>query len=314
MVAEADESDGSLLNLKPEIAIVTNIETDHLDYYRDFEHVLDVFTRFAGQVDEDGCIVTSLDDYGCCRFIDCVDRRFITYSVRDSESDVYAAEINLQPWHSEYMCVFRDEVLGKVRLSVPGIHNVSNSLAALGVGLHLGLDFRNLADSLETFHGAARRFQIKGRAAGITVIDDYAHHPTEVRATLNSARKVAQQNGGRVIALFQPHRYSRTLHLSRQFGKAFGNADIVVITDVYPAGEQPIDGVSGEIIYKNINLSDGLQPFYCANCDEIVDMLTPLVKENDIVLTIGAGDIWKVGERLVTRLCIKESSEALQIQ
>lgn len=309
VVAEADESDGSLLNLTPEIAVITNIEPEHLDYYRDFEHELDVFLKFAGQVKRGGAIVCSLDDYGCCRIIDCVDRPFITYSVRDPEADLYAADIELSAWSSEYMLIFKDKLLGRVHLEVPGIHNVSNSLAALAIGLRIGIDFEQGADILSRFHGASRRFQIKGTVCGVTVVDDYAHHPTEVTATLRAARKVASTEKGRVIALFQPHRYTRTIHLKKQFGTAFTNADILILTDIYSAGERQIAGVSGESIYNEVKQAGHPHVLYCPTLDEVEDVLLPMLLENDLVMTMGAGNIWTVGEKLLSVLRSRETKQ-----
>ncbi len=314
VIAEADESDGSLLNLEPEIAIITNIEAEHLDFYRDFEHEIQVFSQFAARVKEEGVIVISLDDYGTCRIIDCVDRCFITYSVRDPEADILAADIRLNPWSSEYMCVYKGELYGKVQLSVPGLHNVSNSLAALGVGLELGLEFDSISESLYRFHGASRRFQIKGSARGITIIDDYAHHPTEVSATLKAARRVAAAQGGRVISVFQPHRFSRTLHLGQEFGAAFDHADVVLVTDVYPAGEHPIEGITGEIIVKALQQHNHPQALYCPAIEDIEDVVMPLLKENDVLMTMGAGNIWAVGEKLISLLSIQEGKERVHIQ
>ncbi|MCD6386304.1 UDP-N-acetylmuramate--L-alanine ligase [Candidatus Sumerlaeota bacterium] len=313
VIAEADESDGSFLNLEPEIAVITNIESEHLDYYKNFEHELEVFSRFAGKVKEDGVIFAALDDYGSCRIIDCVPRPFFTYSVRDPEADIVAADIQLQPWSSDYMFIYKNQLLGRVHLSVPGLHNVANSLASLGVGIFLGIDFEQLAEIIATFNGASRRFEIKGKSAGITVIDDYAHHPTEVAATLKVAKKVASAQEGRVIALFQPHRYTRTLYLGLEFGSAFELADIVVITDIYPAGEKPIPGVSGEIIAQAVREHSHPKIIYCPALKDIEDCVIPLLQERDIVLTLGAGNIWTVGEKLLATLRSNETKETIPI-
>ncbi len=313
VIAEADESDGSLLNLQPEIAVITNIEPEHLDFYRDIEHELDVFTQFAGQVKEDGTILCSLDDYGCCRILDCVNRSFMTFSVREPVADIYSADVILNPWSSEYMCIYRDTLLGRVQLSVPGLHNVSNSLAAIGIGLLAGVDFDTITRILPGFHGASRRFDIKGKAWGVSVVDDYAHHPTEIAATLSAARKVAAAQQGRVIALFQPHRYTRTAHLAEEFGAAFDNSDVVVITDVYPAGEKPIEGVSGELIFEHVKYNDHPAAIYCPAKNKIPEVVVPLIQENDVVLTLGAGDIWKSGESLLHALKTKEKEEIITI-
>lgn len=312
VIAEADESDGSFLNLEPEIAVITNIESEHLDYYKDFEHELEVFTRFAEKVKENGVIFSALDDYGSCRIIDCVARPFFTYSVRDPEADIVAANIQLQPWSSDYMFVYKNRLLGKVHLSVPGLHNVANSLVALGVGLYLRIEFKQLAEIIATFRGASRRFEVKGECAGITVIDDYAHHPTEVVATLKTAKKLASAQDGRVIAIFQPHRFTRTLYLGLEFGAAFELADIVVVTDIYPAGEKPIPGVSGEIIAQAIRERHHPEIIYCPELNDIEECVLPLLQERDIVLTLGAGNIWRVGEKLLATLRSKETQKSKQ--
>lgn len=312
VVAEADESDGSFLHLRSEIAVITNIEEEHRDFYMDLRHELEFFIQFISNVKENGVVVVCLEDYGACQIIDRVNRRFFTYAVNDSAADLYATDLQLYPWGSEYTCVYKEKLMGNVQLSVPGIHNISNSLAALSVGFILGLQFEKMASILANFHGAARRFQVKGHTAGITVIDDYAHHPTEVKATLLAAKKVAKERGGRLITVFQPHRYSRTYYLGHKFGEAFDSADIVLITDVYSAGETPIEGVSGEIIYNAVRENGHTNVEYVPKMEEMPEKLLGLLQENDVLITMGAGNIWTIGEKVIAALSNKETCEAVK--
>ncbi|HZX60734.1 MAG TPA: UDP-N-acetylmuramate--L-alanine ligase, partial [Candidatus Methylomirabilis sp.] len=244
LVAEADESDGSFLKLSPTLAVVTTIDAEHLDYYRDLTHIQEAFLQFINKVPFYGSAILCLDQENIQALLPRVEKRFITYGLR-TQADITAREIMLQGMGSEFVVVARQEVLGKFRLRVPGIHNVSNALAAVGVGLDLTIEPAAIREALEEFAGVERRFQVKGEARGIVVVDDYGHHPAEIRATLDAAK---EGFGRRVVVVFQPHRYTRTKYLLRDFSTAFYQADVVIVTEVYAAGEAVIPGVSGRQI------------------------------------------------------------------
>lgn len=298
LVAEADESDGSFLRLSPSIAVVTTIDAEHLDYYRDLEHIRETFLHFINKVPFYGLAVLCLDQENIQALLPRVEKRFITYGLR-SQADITAKEIHLQGMGSEFVLVVHQEPLGKFRLRVPGVHNVNNALAAVAVGLDLELDLAAIRKALEDFTGVDRRFQIKGEARGVLVVDDYAHHPAEIQATLNAAK---DGFGRRVVAVFQPHRYTRTKLLLREFWTAFYQADLLVVTEIYPAGEPIIPGVGGRQIADGTREHGHRNVTFIADKEAIPEFLLPELQPGDILITMGAGDIWKVGEELLRRL------------
>lgn len=298
LVAEADESDGSFLRLRPEIAVVTNIENDHLDYYGSVDRIVEAFASFVAAVRKGGFAVLCRDSYFIGKILPGAKGRVITYGIYNQDADLMAREITPLDLGSSCKVYKGGRELGQLILRVPGEHNVANSLAAVAVGLELGLSFSQIADALQTFRGVHRRFELVGDVAGIKVVDDYAHHPTEIRATLKAARAVGFN---RVIAIFQPHRYTRTKYLREEFGRAFGDADEVIVTDIYSAGERPIPGITGELIAEEIG-AQGIKINYIGEMESIPRYLKPKLKKGDLVLTIGAGDVWKVGEELVSYL------------
>ena len=298
LVAEADESDGSFLKLSPTIAVVTTIDAEHLDYYRDLEHIQETFLQFINKVPFYGLAVLCLDQENIQALLPRVEKRFITYGLR-SQADITAKEINLQGMGSEFALVLRQESLGKFRLRVPGMHNVSNALAAVAVGLDLDIGLEAIRQALEEFTGVDRRFQIKGEVRGVLVVDDYAHHPAEIQATLNAAK---DGFGRRVVAIFQPHRYTRTTLLLREFLTAFYQADLLVVTEIYAAGEPIIPGVSGRQIADGALKHGHRNVTFIPDKETIPGLLLPELQPGDMVITMGAGDVWKVGEELLRRL------------
>jgi UDP-N-acetylmuramate--alanine ligase len=293
VVAEADESDRSLLHLAPQAAVVTNIEFDHPDFYSSLEDVVETFGQFVRSLPEDGTLITCSDDPRCLGVAAEASCPTMTYGI---ESGDLRAEI-LGP--SRYVLIENGERRGEVELGVYGRHNALNSLAAAGVACWLGYDAYEAALTLRTFGGVRRRLQLKGEVADVKVVDDYAHHPTELAATLAAARSI-MTNGGRVIAVFQPHRYSRTRALFREFGDSFAAADAVLITEVYGAGEVPQPGVNGKLVVDAICETRGHpEVYYIPQQDAIPKVLGEISERGDLVLTLGAGDISQVGESLL---------------
>ena len=297
LVAESDESDGSFLRLSPIIAVVTNIDEEHLDYYQDIAQIKDAFVQFMNKVPFYGSVILCLDNEHLQSVMDKIERRVITYGLT-KEAMIRAEEILFDGFSSEFTVVFEGTALGRIRLNVPGIHYVSNALAAVAVGLDLNIEFKKIADALGGYSGVQRRFQIVGETDNITIIDDYAHHPTEIAATLSAAKSTSR----RVVAVFQPHRYTRTQALAKGFGQCFNDADVVVVTNIYGAGEKPIEGVDASLIVKSLVESGHSRVMFLQTHDEIVDFLHGFACPHDVVITLGAGDIWKVGKRLWERL------------
>ncbi|MFO7264413.1 MAG: UDP-N-acetylmuramate--L-alanine ligase [Bacillota bacterium] len=295
VVAEADESDGTFLQYEPFVAVVTNLEADHLENYdNDFSKLVDAYRQFLGRIKPGGLAVLNVDDPHLRSFIPSMGCRVMTYSMRDSEADLYAADVRTHGLGCTYRAVFRGNDWGEVTLSVPGRHNVANSLAALLVGQELGLAFPDMAAALSSFHGAKRRFEIIADVDDILVVDDYAHHPTEIAATLEAARGLNR----RVVALFQPHRYSRTDDLKEQFASAFDKADEVWITDIYsPKGDQRRP-ISGQQLVDLIRQKSNPNTHFAPNLQALVQQVRPRLAPGDLVLTMGAGDIWQVSRWL----------------
>ena len=298
LVAEADESDGSFLKLSPTIAVVTTVDAEHLDYYRDLAHIQDTFVEFINKVPFYGMAVLCLDQENIQALLPRVEKRYVTYGLR-SQADVLARDVEFAGMTSACRVFWKGELLGRLALNVPGLHNVYNALAAVVVGMDLDLRFEVIRDALAEFTGVDRRFQVRGEAGGITVVDDYAHHPVELKATLNAAK---DGFGRRVIAVFQPHRYSRTQALLGEFSTAFYQADRLFVTEIYPAGEAPIPGVSGRQIADGVAGHGHRHVTYVADKSELAKAVLDQVAPGDMVLTLGAGDVWRVGEEILDRL------------
>lgn len=298
LVSEADESDGTFLKYYPYVGIVTNVEDDHLDHYGTMENIIKAFTQFLNQVRPDGFAVVCFDNENIRNLVKNVKTRYISYAI-DHEADYQAANIRTNTEGTVFEVVHRGEKLGEVRLSVPGRHNVLNAMAAIVTGVELGQTVAAMAEGLSMFHGAKRRFQTKGRIDNIWVVDDYAHHPTEIATTLKAARQTKPE---RLICAFQPHRYSRTQLLLKEYGTCFKEADILVLTDLYSAGEDPIPGINGELVAKEVAAQTGKTPVYIQDKKEIAGYLASIAKPGDLIMTMGAGDIVKSGEELVRLL------------
>jgi len=299
MVAEADESDGSFLKLDPFIEIITNIEDDHLDYYKSVENIVAAFRRFMARVLEEGTAVVCLDDPGIREILKEYHGPRLTYALERPEADYTMQNLHLNGQVTAGEVYYKDEYLGRLELNVPGRHNLSNALAVVAAGRFSGIPFEGIAAALKKFRGAGRRFQLTGEVGGIKVIDDYAHHPSEIKATLRAARQVKT---GRVVSVFQPHRYTRTSILGERFGEAFSDADVIIVSDIYSAGERPIEGVSARTIVSAIEKHEGRDVIYLPTRQEIVDYLVRTASPGDIILTMGAGDIWQTGVELVNKL------------
>ncbi len=291
LVAEVDESDGTFLRLKPTIAITTNIEADHLDYYQTLDNIIDAFVQFLGHLPHDGLAVLGVDDLSVRNIIPRLECSILTYGLEHS-ADLTATGIELTPFGSRFNVTLQGRPLGSVELRVPGKYNIQNALAVIGVSLHLGLSLPQIAEALYEFRGAKRRFQLIGETQGIWVVDDYAHHPTEIKAALAAAKTT---NAKRVVAVFQPHLYSRTRFLQDAFGQSFGDADLVVVTDIYGSRELPQPGVTGELIVEALHRNDPCPVVYIQDKREIPKRLVEIVRPGDLIMTIGAGDIWKYG-------------------
>ncbi len=297
LVAEADEYDRSFLALTPIIAVVTSIDRDHLDTYRDLEEITEAFFTFAEKAPFFGQVIACLDDANVERLLPrLVDRRVVTYGL-SPQAHLRALDLETGPEGTRFGVVAGSERLGSVRLPMPGLHNVRNALAAVAVGRAMGIEFAAIAASLGTFRGVHRRFERLGRWRGAEVVDDYAHHPTEVEATLEAARQVFPQ--GRIHAVFQPHLYSRTRLLAREFGRALLGADQAVVTEIYASREQPIEGVSGRLVAEAARSAGHGKVRFCARWQDVPAELVPTVHAGDVVLTLGAGDIYRLAEELV---------------
>ena len=296
LVAEADESDGSFLKLSPVIEVVTNIDLEHLDYYRDIEHIKDVFLQFIEILPFYGVAILCFDDENIARLLPKIQRRVITYGLSE-QADLYATGIESRGLETNFTVRFQGRELGRVRLKRPGRHTVYNSLAAIGVALELDIDFAVIVAALAKFDGVQRRLQIKGEAAGILVVDDYGHHPTEIRATLDAVRDGWPNR--RLVVAFQPHRYTRTRALFDEFQTAFHRADVLLLTDIYAANEQPIAGVNTPGLLAAIKEHGQRNIHYVPTVDELPAALQGMLKEGDILLTLGAGNIVRAGEQFL---------------
>ncbi|KUO60901.1 UDP-N-acetylmuramate--alanine ligase [bacterium BRH_c32] len=294
IVVEADEFDRTFLKLTPTIAALTTLEKEHLDTYKDLDDIKGAFVEFANKVPFYGFVILCLDEPALQDIIPEINKKIFTYGL-SPQADIQAINIKYSPGYSEYTVKYLGEELGRIKLNMSGVHNIKNSLVAVCVAKELGVEFSKIKNGLESFTGVFRRFE-KKYDEDIMVIDDYAHHPTEINVTLDGIRKGWDR---RLIAVFQPHLYSRTRDFYAEFGRSFLNSDIFICTDVYPAREKPIEGISGEMI---INSSKGFghkNVIYEADKNKIPDLLKSIYKEGDIIITMGAGDIWKFGEKFV---------------
>ena len=298
LVSEADESDGTFLKYHPYIGIVTNIENDHMDHYGTMENIIKAFRQFLNQVRDDGWAVVCSDNDHIRDILPEVKCKVVTYGM-NQPADYMAANVQTTASETTFEVVHKGEKLGQVRLNVPGMHNVLNAMACVVTGITLGLSVDQMAEGLTVFNGAKRRFQTKGKVNDIWVVDDYAHHPTEIATTIKAARQTQPK---RLVCAFQPHRYSRTQLLQKEYGSCFAGADLLVLTDVYSAGEDPIPGVDGELLVQEVARQTGQNTVYIKDKKEIAQYLKSIAQPGDLIMTMGAGDIVKCGEELVELL------------
>ncbi|MDQ3253188.1 MAG: UDP-N-acetylmuramate--L-alanine ligase [Acidobacteriota bacterium] len=300
MVVEADESDRSFLMMAPTFAVVTNIDREHMDYYTDMADVQRCFAQFVNKVPFYGAAVLCLDDPHVQAVIPEVTRRRITYGL-SAQADVSAHEVRFdQEFGSRFMVRRGVEVVGDINLRVPGLHNIYNALATIAICFELEVAFDVIAKGLEEFTGVNRRFQVKGEEAGVLVVDDYGHHPTEIRATL-AAAKIGSK-GKRMVVLFQPHRYSRTKDQMDEFARSFNNADVLLVTEIYAASEDPIEGVTAETLIDAIKRYGHKDVRYAGGVEKAAGLLLEESRPGDMVITLGAGNVFRAGEELVEML------------
>jgi UDP-N-acetylmuramate--alanine ligase len=295
LVCEADESDRSFLRLFPTFAIITSIDEEHLDNYANIEEIRRAFLEFAQKVPFYGCVILCLDEVNVQSIIPEIERRTITYGF-SRQADISAHDVEIDNFHSRFTVVSDERDIARVELSVPGKHNILNALGTIAMCLELDVNIEIIKESLTEFHGVRRRFEVKGKINGIWVVDDYAHHPREIEVTLESARNGW---GGRIIAIFQPHLFSRTIKLKDRFAMSFNEADNVIITDIYPSRESPVPGVTGKLIYDAVRECGHRGVTYIKEKERIVQYLKKNTKKGDLVITIGAGDIYKIGEKFI---------------
>jgi UDP-N-acetylmuramate--alanine ligase len=307
IVIEADEYDRTFLRLTPSLAVITSIEEDHLDVYDDLDDIKDAFTQYANSVPFFGAAILCLDDPNVQAIVGDVERRVITYGTT-RQAEVRAENIRREEMTTRFDVTLRGELLGEVALQVPGLHNVRNALAAVAVGQELEIGFEKIREGLHAFTGVRRRFEKRGEAGGVTVLDDYAHHPTEIQATLDAAHQGFPDR--RVIAVFQPHLYSRTQNFMDAFARSFFNADMLVLTDVYGAREAPIEGVSGERLAERTEQFGHRAVQYVPDKTDLPEHLLETTEPGDVVLMLGAGDIWRASETFVDLLTEKKTEPA----
>jgi UDP-N-acetylmuramate--alanine ligase len=306
-VTEADESDRSFLMLYPTIAVVTNIDKEHMESYKGMDDVVQCFTDFVNKVPFFGAAVICLDDPNVQLIVPRIKRRRVTYGLT-AQADISGHDIRYNDSFGSSFTVWRGtEILGEIKLPVPGKHNVYNALAATAVALELEIPFKKVADAFAKFKNANRRFQFKGDVSGITVVDDYGHHPTEILATLSAAKNSA--GGRRTVVVFQPHRYTRTQELMDEFALAFNNADVLYVLDIYAASEVPIEGITAELLTENIRKYGHKNASYIGDIATAADRVCADLREGDLVITLGAGNVTRLSEEILSKL-VGSSTEA----
>ena len=307
LVAEADESDGSFLLLTPTLAIVTNIDPEHLDHYGSIERVHEAYLQFINRVPFYGLAVLCLDHVAVRALLPRVRKRFVTYGLA-GDADLQAVHTRVSAHGTRFDVLERGRWIGEIQLCMPGRHNAQNALAVVAAASEVGVPFETTARALASFEGIHRRFELKGEVGGVSVIDDYGHHPEEVKATLRAAR---EGYGRRLVAVFQPHRYTRTRDLFGDFLGAFDDADLLVLTEIYAAGEDRIEGVSGEMLYDALRRRGHADVRFVAKREQVAAALLPLLRGGDMVVTLGAGDVHRIGDDLLKALA-RERPVALQ--
>jgi UDP-N-acetylmuramate--alanine ligase len=301
-VAEADESDGSFLKLNPTIAVITNIDREHMDFFKDIEMLKHAFLAFINKIPFYGIAVVCRENEYIREIIPLIQRKIMTYGLSE-DADIYAMNIKHLGTKTSFEAVFRGSPLGTFILPIPGIHNVLNSLAAIAVGLELQIPVENISKAISNFSGIHRRFEFKGEAEGVRVFDDYGHHPSEITATIKAAKECF---GDRLFVLFQPHRYTRTRDLIDEFASCFAaslnNTDKLFLMDIYPAGEPPIDGINSGNLLVKIQEAGFKDVSYVSDRLEIVKRIISDLKSGDVLITLGAGDVYKIGEEILKKL------------
>ncbi|MCK5742122.1 MAG: UDP-N-acetylmuramate--L-alanine ligase, partial [Chlorobi bacterium] len=294
-VVEADEFDRSFLQLTPTVAVINNIEEEHLDIYKDIDDLYQSFTEFANKVPFYGFVAVGLDDPGVKDILSDIKKKVVSFGL-SGQADIRAEDISFSGRSSEFTVIERGKTLGKMTVNIPGYHNIKNALGAIAVTRELGVDFEVIKEAIAEFTGVYRRFEIKGEKDGIMVVDDYAHHQSEVKATLQAIRSGWNR---RTVCVFQPHTYSRTQNFYKEFGRSFDDADILIVTDVYAAREEPIEGITGQIVADAAKKFGHKNVYYFPDKDTLYSELQSIIKEGDIVATLGAGDIWKLADKLI---------------
>ena len=299
IVAEADESDGSFLKFSPAIAVVTNIDREHLDFYKNLDAIKSVFLDFIDRLPFYGLAVLCLDNESIQDLIPKIKKRYTTYGM-SSQADFQIRNVNFEKRRSRFSVYREGEKLGDIDLNLPGVHNVYNATASIAVGIELDVPFAAIKSALETLEGVQRRLEIKGEVNGITVVDDYGHHPTEIKTTLDAIENCWPDN--RKVVVFQPHRYTRTQALFDDFTRSFYQSDTLVVLPIYAAGEKRIEGLSGQDLCEGIKAHGHKEVFCAGDAKSAITYLKDNLKPGDLLLTLGAGDVWKVGEQLLATL------------
>lgn len=309
-IAELDESDGTIVLYQPNITIITNLELDHADHYRNgFEQIMETFTTYINNLPDECTVIINLDSEGNRKLLERIpdnNSKILTYSIEEGspyfeKAKFKAKNIRLDGFNSIFDAYYDNELFGEIKVAIPGKHNISNTLACVAVGVESGLGFEKVLNGISRFTGMRRRFQVIGDINDIKIIDDYAHHPTEIDATLSTAKKIVEKaKNGRVIAVFQPHRYSRLQTFWNEFTESLEHADKVFVTDVYAASERPIEGISSEKFVEAINSYDAT--YVKGSMDAVAEQVYDKLQPNDIVLTLGAGNITKLGNILIEKL------------
>lgn len=295
IVAEADESDGSFLKLNPAIAVITNIDKEHLDFFKNIDALKEAFLKFANKIPFYGTTVICIENDHTKEIIPFIERRVLTYGY-SHDANFYPKNINSFERKMSFDVFFNNVYLDRFTIPIPGTHNVLNSIAAIAVAMELQIPVDVIKNALFNFAGIQRRFELKGEVKGLKIFDDYGHHPTEIKATLSAARNCFKEN--RLIVIFQPHRYTRTRDLMQEFAESFNDADLLYLMDIYPAGESPIEGINSETLFRKLRQIRQKDAYYIPKKDELLIHLKKMIKEGDIILTIGAGDVYKIGEEL----------------
>ncbi len=298
IIVEADEYDHSFLSLTPIIAGITNIDTDHLDCYRNYDNIKSAFVEYANKVPFFGCVIACLHDQGVQEILPLINKKLVTYGT-SRQADVQAVNIKMKDFTTEYDAIYKGYKLGKIKLNVNGKHNILNSLMAVSIGLELDIPFKDIQSGLSAFKGVYRRSEFKTDIKGISIFDDYAHHPTEIKTTLEGFRDSTRR---KIVVLFQPHLYSRTRDFYQDFGRAFFSCDSLILAPIYPAREQEIPGVTSKLIADAAILSGHHDINWLETNEQIIPTVLNKLKEGDLFITMGAGNIWKYGEQIIEQL------------